>query len=423
MQDRNVVIVDSYSSTNMGRSNLVQKFKDIGVSCVRVQSSTELPIILNLPGNLADYLDNIVNDGDFEKTVEAVSRHNPIAVIAGSEVAVEFADRLSERLGVPSNGTARSVARRDKFVMIEAIREAGLNATTQIKIENADHVRDWHLELGGRVVLKPVRGANGCSIRFCDTVEQSVDAYNEIMNSGNFYTARNEAVVAQEYLGGTEFMVNTVSSNGKHHVCDIWQTNRLTANGLLDLCGSVNILPIDRRPADELIDYSFRALDALDIRHGAAHIEIRMTPKGPYLVEIGARAAGGDLPYNATLATGESQLDWIVDAYARPERFEARYSEPYRVKNYYATVGMVSPYEGTLVGYARLDELKALESLHEIRVVVKPGEKIQKTVDDLSYPILINLMHPVEEVVLRDAETIRYVDGTDFYLVEEKSLT
>jgi len=46
---------------------------------------------------------------------------------------------------------------------------------------------------------------------------------------------------------------------------------------------------------------------------------------------------------------------------------------------------------------------------------VRPGEEIKKTVDDLSYPILINLMHPMEEVVLRDAENIRYLDGFDFY--------
>ena len=40
-----------------------------------------------------------------------------IALIAGAETGVELADQLSERMGLVTNGTALSEARRNKYVM------------------------------------------------------------------------------------------------------------------------------------------------------------------------------------------------------------------------------------------------------------------------------------------------------------------
>ena len=419
MNTPNVVIVDSYAPTNRGRGSLLGNFKRAGFGCVRVQSSTELPIVFQMPPNIDQYVANIIHTGNLDETLAALKLYSPVAVVSGSEVGVEFADTLSECLNLPTNGTDKSAARRDKFRMIETIRSAGLNASSQIKIDGPDHLRQWHSDLGRRVVLKPIRGGGGEGIRFCDTVEESLSAYHELINSGNAYTDHNEAVVAQEYLVGTEYMVNTVSSDGMHHVCDIWQTNRLSANNVLDLCGSVSILPPDRYPADVLIEYANNVLDALGICYGPAHLEIKLTPTGPFLVEIGARAAGGDLQYNATLCTGESQIDWTVDAYVQRDRFKRRFQDTYKVMAHFTCVALISPCSGTLVGYSRLAEIQNLESVHEIRQLVQPGEQLHRTVDDLSYPVLVNLMHPVEEIVRRDAETVRYIDGEAFYQLAE----
>jgi hypothetical protein len=173
---------------------------------------------------------------------------------------------------------------------------------------------------------------------------------------------------------------------------------------------------------DELVEYAFGVLNALDIRHGPAHLEIKVTPDGPCLVEIAARVPGADLPYFARLALGESQLDWIVDAYLRPDRFRARCGEPYRLQRHVASVAMISPVDGILRGYRYDDRIKSLETLNEIRVLVHPGERIRPTVDDLTYPLIVNLVHQVEEFVLRDAGTLRYLDGPSFYDTEPAAL-
>ncbi|MFD4669600.1 ATP-grasp domain-containing protein [Lentzea sp. NPDC058450] len=409
------MIVDSYLPTNQGRGRLARRFDEAGYGCVRVQSSPEVPILFRSSLSLDGYAANIVHDGDLDETIRAVAAHEPVAVVAGSEVGVEFADTLSEALGLPTNGTALSSARRDKFRMIETIKAAGVHGADQLLVESEDQLAAWHADRGGRVVVKPIRGGGGDGVFFCDSPEESVRAYRALINRGNVYTSTNEAVVAQEYHFGAEYMLNTVSRDGHHHVCDIWKTSRISANGVLDLCDAVYLMKREGEVQQQLADYAYEVLDALGIRHGPAHIEIKMTPKGPCLVEVGARIAGGDLSHYAFLGVGESQVEWTVDAYVDPDRFMARYAEDYRLQAHFASVAMVSPVEGTLAGYPHLDELKSLESLLEVRTLVQPGERISRTVDDLTYPVIVNLRHDVEEVVLRDSGTVRYLDGTAFY--------
>ncbi|MEU3957753.1 ATP-grasp domain-containing protein, partial [Streptomyces achromogenes] len=190
---------------------------------------------------------------------------------------------------------------------------------------------------------------------------------------------------------------------------------RITANGVADLSDTVYLMPRRGEVQDRLTAYAGEVLDALGIRHGPAHVEIKITASGPVLVEAGARIGGANLPHYAQLARGASQLDWTVDAYLEPDRFMARHKEDDPRSLHCAFVGLVSPFCGTLRGYPYVERLRVLESFHELRLAVSPGQLIRRTVDDLSYPAIVVLLHECEETVLRDANTIRYLDGPSFY--------
>ena len=53
--------------------------------------------------------------------------------MAGAETGVALADELSEHLQLRSNGTAQSEARRNKYLMGEAVRDAGIRAAKQLR--------------------------------------------------------------------------------------------------------------------------------------------------------------------------------------------------------------------------------------------------------------------------------------------------
>jgi biotin carboxylase/predicted MFS family arabinose efflux permease len=411
---KHVVVVDTYGPT----LRLVDRFREAGAALVRVQSTPEVPSVYRSSATTHGYVANIVHDGDLAATVRRVSAYGPIAVVAGGEIGVELADALSTELGLPSNGVALSDARRDKYVMVETIRRAGVPAARQILVDGDEQLDGWHRSIGGRVVLKPVRSAAGDQVMFCDTPEESIAAFHGIRGAKNIFSQHNTGVVAQEYLCGTEYMVNTVSRDGHHRVCEIWRTSRVQANGVPDIGDAAFVLPRRGDVPDVLADYACRVLDALGILHGPAHVEIKLTNAGPRLVEIGARIAGGDIPSYAQLAMGESQLDWTVHAYLDPEHFHAHADQDYERRRCVGNVALISPVDGILRGYRDLDAIRALESFQELQLHIQPGERIRRTVDDVTYAGALVLAHDTEEVVLRDANTVRYLDGVSFYELE-----
>ena len=143
-----------------------------------------------------------------------------VGVVAGSELGVEAADLLSEALSLPSNGSgALSEARRDKCKMQDRVGAAGLRSVRHARAECWGDVLgflDW-VEMP-LVVLKPLRSAGSDSIFKCRDEAQARRAFEAIIHKPNALGGVNEAVVVQEFLQGTEYIVDTVSRDGQHKV-------------------------------------------------------------------------------------------------------------------------------------------------------------------------------------------------------------
>jgi biotin carboxylase len=408
-----VGMVDVYAPT----IQLARAFMKAGYEVVRIQSTAEVPRFY-LGFATDEFSDNIVHHGDVDETVEAVAKHEPVAVITGGETGVELADQLSEALGLPSNGTARSEARRNKYVQIETIKAAGVRGARQLLVTDADTLSEWHASIGGRVVVKPLRSAGNDGVSVCDTPAESVAAFADIMARTTIFSEGNTAAVVQEYLVGAEYVVNTVSRDGCHRATDLWKYSKMSVNGVRDRITGGHLVPADSPVRQQLVDYAFAVLDALGIRHGPAHLEIMLTQDGPCLVEVGARICGANKAYYANLAADESQLEWTVDAYVNPERFLAYHQRPYRVRRHVAIAWPTSPEPGTLRSYPLLDAVRGLESFNNVEVYIEPGGSVPKTIDDTTKSMAIGLAHPVAEVVDRDFNTVCYLDGPGFYELE-----
>ncbi|WP_167107339.1 ATP-grasp domain-containing protein [Mycobacterium sp. DL592] len=413
---RYVVLVDSYGTIG---TELAQGFRDAGFTPLRVQSTPQVPAGLRGLADNYPYSHNIVHHGDLAATVAELAPFHPVAVVAATEPAVELADALSETFhpttGAPTNGTALSAARRDKYLMIEQIKRSGLLGARQLLVDSEEQLRAWHADIGGMVVVKPLRSAANDGVTWCRSPEESVTAFRLLNGRTGALSQSNDGVVAQECVVGAEYTVDTVSRDGIHHVTDIWQSHRICTSGIPDLLVAWRLLAATGQVQGQLVPYTFAVLDALGIQHGAAHTEVKLTTDGPCLIEVGARIAGANLPATARLATGRSQVDWTVDAYVRPGKFVETSGKPYALHQHVARTVMVAPHSGRLISYHSLEVIKELESFHDMQVRVNPGDHLPVTTDDLTYPVFVTLVHEVDEVVSRDLWTLRYLDGPSFY--------
>ncbi|MFR9795359.1 ATP-grasp domain-containing protein [Streptomyces sp. MS06] len=406
-----VAIVDAYASSRC----LAPLFRARGYDCVHVQSTPTIPANYARGYRPDDFSGHLVHHGDLSETLRALSAYRPVALVPGVERAVLLADALSEQLGLPSNGTALSPARRDKYRMIETVRAAGVPAVEQIHTADPDELLRWYEKTGGRVVLKPVSSAGSDGVHFCTGPEEVRAAFRTLHGTTSVLGQENDAVLAQEYLVGHEYIVNTVSHGGTHRVSDIWKMHTLSANGVAELAAGAELLPRRGPEQDSLVEHTFAVLDALGIAHGPAHTELKLTPDGARLVETGARVCGADVHVPVTAALGTSQLDLTVEACTDPEAFLAGAREDYRVGRHARIVNMVAPRGGVLRSYPRLAELRALDSFHDVLFRAHPGDTVHPSTDDWTFPLRVYLLHEVAATVARDALTTRYLDGDGFY--------
>jgi biotin carboxylase len=408
---RTVVIVDAYASARC----LASLFQARGYDCVHVQSAPEILPAYAPTFRPADFTAHIVHHGDVAGTAAAVAAVAPTAIIAGVEVGVALADLLSERLGLPTNGTALSLARRDKFRMMETVKQAGVPGVDQILATDLDTLLQWYGDGGRRVVLKPVSSAGSDGVFFCADATEVGKAFATLIGTTSAMGQDNRTVLAQEYLVGSEYIVNTVSVNGDHHVSDVWKMHHLTANDVDEIAAGSELMPGRGPDTDRLVRYTLRVLDALGIRNGPAHTELKLTPHGPRLIETGARVCGADVHVPAGAAIGRDQLDWTVEACLSPERFARRRRGGYRIARHARIVNLISPADGLLAGYPRMDEVRSLPSFHDALMRVPPGGRISRSVDSFTFPVRVFLLHETESTVARDANTVRYLDGEGFY--------
>ncbi|PHY21105.1 GNAT family N-acetyltransferase [Caulobacter sp. BP25] len=325
---RIVAIVDPYDAGSM----LAPAFASRGVAAVMIGSTPEVPASEAVTFDPASFAHLPPWSADIAQTITMLRRLGVARVIAGSERGVELADRLAEALALPGNGTRLSTARRDKLRMSETVAAQAIRTPRQIASNSLETLLAWiDTEGGWPAILKPRRAKGSEGVRLCATPDEAARAFAAISGRTDRLGSANETVLAQQFLKGREYVVDTVSLDGRHRLAALWAYGKPTPDfATVGLLATKQLLPAEGPLAEALFDFAAQVVDALGIRHGAGHCEIIVDEHGPALVEIGARLHGGPPAHlMSRAATGTSQLDLLVESHVDPDRFAADITSRY----------------------------------------------------------------------------------------------
>ena len=65
----------------------------------------------------------------------------------------------------------------------------------------------------------------------CETLEEAVKAFGDIHNHTNGLGDLNDGALVQEFLTGTEFVVDGVSRDGVYKITAVWEYDKRSING------------------------------------------------------------------------------------------------------------------------------------------------------------------------------------------------
>jgi hypothetical protein len=262
----------------------------------------------------------IPSEAEKEDWLKPLKEFDLVAVVCESDSGLADAEKLSMLLNTRyQNGM--NEARRNKYLMIEQMREAGIPVVKQSLCKSVDEARDFAKQLGigsqsdSCVVLKPVRGVGSEDVFLCKDMASVESAFERIHGGTVFGSPRekHQAVLVQEFAVGTEFAIDVVSKDGEHKVAAVWKYDKRPANGASFVYYATKLY--DGPQTAEICGYLRTCLDALEIQWGITHSEIIMTADGPRLVEVNCRQHNMDFLPLTMECIGYNVFDMLLAAY------------------------------------------------------------------------------------------------------------
>lgn len=399
-----------------------------------------------------------------------------LAVIAGAETGVELSDQLSFHLGLRTNGVAQSLARRNKYIMGETVRSAGVRAVKQASCRTVEEVVAFLRTLRTdaekneelvRCVVKPVQSAGTDDVFLCERESEALAAFARILGTVNGIGLLNEAVLVQEFLVGKEYVIDKVSRDGVHKIVAVWEYDKRKVNGANFVYFGNRLI----RPASDpemvrvLSAYADQVLDAVGIVNGPSHMEVMLKTTlradgsrelDPCLVEVGARCQGGEgtwLPV-ALECVGYTQVNVTLDAYLDGMLFNSIEKDVYPMKKvsvgvcaclcvggrvchvcmsvssnvFYLCiifsrqagrdVDLVARYGGIVRSFPGDALIRKLPSFRGISWEVAAGGYCHKTIDCFTRPGCVQLVADTEDEADRDFEAIHALEKEKDSLLE-----
>ena len=410
-----ICIVDAYSTGK----KLATEFNKFGKRCIHIKSSINNA---NEPRR-SEFVEEILFEGCMNKLENSIRKFNPTHIIAGSEMGVELADKLVASLHISNACDPNTTQfRRNKYHMQERLKEKEIPSIRQFKSNSVNEIIQWSENLGTwPIVIKPLNSAASDGVTICENSSEINFAFQRIFNQENKLGIKNEEVLAQEYLEGTQYFVNTVSWEGKHYISDIWIQNRKRLDGKAFLFESMTLCQSTGFIETELRDYTVKVLDALNLSHGAAHNEVMWTKEGPILIELNARLMGASMDDSSFIsALGYTQAQLLALAYVSPQEFLNNYvGQYYRIFKKLTEVSFIFTKDGILKDFPKRKLIESMESFHCFNGLVEIGSYVKKTEDTIGLPGCVYLLHEDQQIVENNLqEILTWQNNNEIFQIE-----
>jgi biotin carboxylase len=367
-----------------GRLQAIQKAKELGLRVVLLQHRDRL-----LPGQVeaADAL-LLIDYLDWDLVCPIVRAAHEVfgfgAVVSLVEQGLEPAGQISDVLGL--GGTSYEVAHRfrDKLGMRWWLREMGFETVAAEQVGSAEELRRFGARHGYPFVLKPVDGTASRGVTRIDDPAEIEEIWRRAVDlrgrddlaMAQFYPV--DRFMAEEFIDGREYSVESFSFDGRHVVVSV--TDKFTDGTVEVGHAEPAVLTVAEEAA--LVDHVVRFLEVMGLRDGVGHTEVKLSSRGPRIIEGHDRVSGDRVMDLVEAVYGldleQYAVGWPFRRVARlPDRPVPRGAAATRFLT--AAAGVVTAIEGT-------NDVRACPGLLDLDLAVKVGDAVVEVADSFDRP-------------------------------------
>ena len=358
-----------------GRLAHVRKARELGLDVVHAQFPDEYD-----RGHWP-YVDQalLLDYGDIDRLlplVRALHEAYPFqAAVSLYELGLLPAARINEALGLGGESVATVELLLDKWRMRRHLAAKGISPMASAVGRSAQDVQEFVHAHGLPIIVKPIRESGSLAV-FCIRDRADVEAVAERFRSLDGQVATRDLSSAEsfdeflmeEFLDGPEVSVETLSFDGRHVIVAV--TDKET-EGFVEIghsqpsgCSSETL----REVAQLVTDF----LDAVGLRNGPGHTEVKLTSRGPRIVESHNRTGGDGINELTEVAYGVDMERYALGAGFGVVEPLTTSPEPRGG----AALRFLTPEPGRVVEVTGVDAVRADPAYVDLQVKVEPGDEV-----------------------------------------------
>lgn len=314
------------------------------------------------------YADEFYNAStiDIEAICKVAEEFKPDGIMTlATDMPMRSIAAATSRLGLPGISMDTAIKSTDKGEMIKAFKEYGVESPWFYIIENVTMLNALLPQLSYPCILKPTDNAGSRGVMLVKSAEELIEAYQYSVSQ-----SRGGLVILEEYMTGPEVSVEVMVVDGEPHVLQV--TDKLTTGAPYFVEMGHNqpsMLPAE--DVEKIKDLACRAVKSVGINCGPSHVEIKLTPTGPKMVELGARMGGDCITTHLVpLSTGVDMIKATIDvSLGLTPDITPTLHKGSAIRFFDAPNGIITAIEG-------VEEAKSIAGVQEISFTKNVGDEV-----------------------------------------------
>ncbi len=345
------------------------------------------------------------------RTIELLAGRLPLdAVVAVDDVGGLVAALASERLGLRHNPPAAIAVTRDKRAMRALVDAGGLEQPAWRAVGGAgggggeaDLVAAAAAELGFPAVVKPCSLSGSRGVIRVDSHAQAAAAAARVRSiltdAGG---SPDEPLLVEEFVPGAEVALEGLVRDGTLEVLAVFDKPDPLDGPFFEETIYVTPSRLPAAAAGSVHRLVAAAVDAIGLREGPVHAEVRLAAggRGPVLLEVAARTIGGNCARALRFSTGAPLEELVLAQYLGA-------GGPVVRERAASGVMMIPiPRSGRLVEVRGLERARAVDHVTGVEIAIPRGRRVDALPEGDRYLGFVFARADTPEVVeqaLRDA--------------------
>lgn len=330
-----------------------------------------------LTAGAAEYVELDTTDGEaLDGALDALSRQAPLAgVYSTSDYFLEAAAGLARRRSLPGPDPLAVARCRNKWSQRQVLKQAGLASPRFALTYSVDEALHAAVRVGYPVIAKPVAGTGSIGVRLCANADELAPHVRTLLGRSVNERGLTEAsgVVVESYVVGPEYSAEVFDGM----VYGLTRKHLSPEPFFVELGHDFPVEPPSSVAADaaEVVE---RAVRALNLTWGPAHVEFKVPTGGAVIIEVNPRLAGGFIPELVRLARGADLIEETVKAAVG----EVGTGGPPAQGTIFTSIRFItSDAEGRLHSFEGVEEAAGLPGVVGVECYKAPGAEVRKTYD------------------------------------------